>query len=430
MDEIGRYRMEGPLTNENAGFSQWGFGTCEGKRYFIKQFMSPTYPAQTEELGEKIAARKKAECLKYIRKKCRLFSMINQASDGNFLRIHEFFRMGGKFCIAAEALDGTPLEGISRSGRAYLLLTFTHSLAGIHHAGLVHGDIKLSNLIFTVDGTSFPVTKIIDVDGCFLTDDPPVKEDDLVCDQLYMAPEVFKWMCGQEIRLTEKIDVFSAGLIIYQILTDKLPGVSEDCRYPYTAVLNGKELDLYRIRDPAIRGLVAQMLSEDPERRPDMGTVFAVLRKNILGLGVQEDLRPAGMVSAELQRKTEGAATGYASEGNVPKERSTPPGDAAGAGASSGNASGVEISPELTSEAGVSPGDKAEADAPDDRFAGGSSAGSTSSVRLRGDLYRRFSVSTAIGKGPAAGSPKGRSTREPGADEEAVSYFHVPEDKL
>lgn len=386
MNTIGRYEITKPLTNENAGFSQWGFGTYDGKKYFIKEFMKPTYPTETKELGEKIVARKKEECEKFIQKKLDVFRKINRASDGNFLKITEFFRNGGKFCIATEALDGIPLESIPRSQRGYILLTFAHSLAKIHNAGLVHGDLKLSNLIFGARGTNFPITHIIDVDGCFQIDDPPVKEDDLVCDQLYMAPEVFRWMCEDEkkTRLTEKIDVFSAGLLIYKILTDELPGISADCKYPYQAVSGGSELDLYRIKDPGIRGVVAQMLAEKPEERPDMGTVFTILRKSILGLGVDEDLSPAKSKSSEER------VTAEAFENDVLGKKATSKAPHGSAG----------------------------------EAAKGTGGTGTRGSGLRGDLLRKTAGSTGAGRTPA----DGRSTRSAGTGRRLEDYFHLPED--
>lgn len=42
--EINGYRITHDLTNDNSGFSKWGFGDKGGVSYFIKEFLSPVYP--------------------------------------------------------------------------------------------------------------------------------------------------------------------------------------------------------------------------------------------------------------------------------------------------------------------------------------------------------------------------------------------------
>ena len=41
---LGEYILSDRLTSQNSGFSVWGYGTKQGKEYFIKQFLSPKYP--------------------------------------------------------------------------------------------------------------------------------------------------------------------------------------------------------------------------------------------------------------------------------------------------------------------------------------------------------------------------------------------------
>lgn len=41
---INNYYFEKPLTSDNSGFSKWGIGIRAGKKYFVKEFLSPTYP--------------------------------------------------------------------------------------------------------------------------------------------------------------------------------------------------------------------------------------------------------------------------------------------------------------------------------------------------------------------------------------------------
>ena len=44
MSQLGPYYLDGEMSNANAGYCMWGFGTRSGRQYFIKQFLSPKYP--------------------------------------------------------------------------------------------------------------------------------------------------------------------------------------------------------------------------------------------------------------------------------------------------------------------------------------------------------------------------------------------------
>ena len=45
MEKLGSYNLIGSLTNQNAGYSVWGFAKKDGKDYFIKEFVDQKYPA-------------------------------------------------------------------------------------------------------------------------------------------------------------------------------------------------------------------------------------------------------------------------------------------------------------------------------------------------------------------------------------------------
>lgn len=76
--------------------------------------------------------------------------------------------------------------------------------------------------------------------------DPPKYEDELGGDQVYLAPEACKFMCGEPVELTCKIDVFSLGIIFHQILAGVLPWFdSEQYDYVFEAVLDSQAQGIY-----------------------------------------------------------------------------------------------------------------------------------------------------------------------------------------
>lgn len=274
---IGHYKLEGSLTNSNAGNCRWGFGERGGKEYFIKEFLFPVYPSDDVDMGEATIKRRRTACDKFVNERTLVFRWINTCSDGNLARIEEFFRYGSKFYISMEKIEGTNEEALLEACEDEKLLVcrvLAHSLACMHEAGLVHGDIKMSNIIPYMSKIGSLSAKIIDVDGCYLKSMPPKSPDDVMTDQVYMAPEVFKFIRDETGRITEKADVFSMGLCLHYILTGGLPRFNNNYRYAYQSLLNGCLLELNSDLSPELQKVIGAMLVLEPESRPSMCQVF------------------------------------------------------------------------------------------------------------------------------------------------------------
>ena len=278
---IGGYEVKEPLSNKNAGFSKWGFGEKDGKTWFLKEFLSPVYPVNRGEMTEKSMQRKLTQCHEYEIDKIRLFSQLGRASDGNLLWIHEFFRYGSKYYIATEAVTGKTFQDavqLPEEKKILVLKILAHSMASLHQAGLVHGDIKPDNLIFRETKNGNISAKIIDIDGCFSVSAPPTDPDSMNGDQLYLAPETFQFILEQPVKLTEKIDVFAMGLVFFQLLTGDMPAFpSDDYKYPFSVLLDGKALDLSAVKNETLQEIIAGMLAADPVHRTSMQQVYETL---------------------------------------------------------------------------------------------------------------------------------------------------------
>jgi serine/threonine-protein kinase len=84
-----------------------------------------------------------------------------------------------------------------------------NALAALHRNGLVHGDIKPSNIMLKRTG----IAKIIDIGSAFeLRDPPPVR----TCTLAYAAPEVLE---NQDI--TQRSDLCSLGYVLIELLSGR-----------------------------------------------------------------------------------------------------------------------------------------------------------------------------------------------------------------
>ena len=139
---------------------------------------------------------------------------------------------GGYVYIVMELLEGHTLrevlarEAPIETARAIsIMLQAAAGVGAAHEAGIIHRDLKPANIIVT-QGPDVPVTvKVVDFGLAKLVADTLDDEDGaitlrhgLIGTPRYMAPEQYN---GDE--LTPAADVYSLGVILYEMLTGMAP---------------------------------------------------------------------------------------------------------------------------------------------------------------------------------------------------------------
>lgn len=229
--------------------------------------------------------RRIKDCEEFETKKKKLYDTINNASDGNAVRIFEFFRYDNHYYIATERIVGQKIPipammAVPYDNRFLLCKTLAHAMMKLHQAHIVHADIKENNVIIKQTKHGRFVGKIIDFDASFFENDPPQYEDELGGDQVYLAPEACQFICGEDVKLTSKIDVFALGLLFHQYLTGKLPGFdTSEYDYAFDAVLDGQKLIIAPELHPRLQKMINEMLECDPEKRLSMEEVYSVFEE-------------------------------------------------------------------------------------------------------------------------------------------------------
>ena len=143
-----------------------------------------------------------------------------------------------------------------------------------HRQGVVHRDIKPANVL--LDRTTGTV-KVADFGIARITDATRTRTGLMLGTPSFMAPEQ---MAGG--RIDGRTDLYSLGVMLFQLITGVLPHASESMARLMYAIANEPAADLRSLRPElpeALARVVAQALEKRPERRAaDASRMAADLR--------------------------------------------------------------------------------------------------------------------------------------------------------
>ena len=280
---INNYLFDQPLKCDNSGFSKWGIGLRGKNRFFVKEFLSPVFPADTSIYSERKRKALISICSSFVNTKTELDSAIRTVSDGNLVGIEQFFRVGAKYYISTEAILQTTLSVAEIANypfyeRLKLCCIISHAVERLHSQKIVHADIKPDNvLVYNSPGLH---AKIIDFDCSFFEKNAPMPGEELNGDMVYFSPEAFLHIAEEESVLSCKMDIFALGLLFHQYFTGYLPYYDiSKYQYAYESVLDDHPLGISREIPYAIASLLIKMLRKNPTNRPDAATVFLTLKQ-------------------------------------------------------------------------------------------------------------------------------------------------------
>ena len=200
-------------------------------------------------------------------------------------QLYAFFQEGGEYFMVMEFVPGETLdERIGREGRLEWLCALkilAPVLEGVGHAhslGILHRDLKPANIMLATDGR----VKVMDFGiACVLNSTRLTREARLVGTLEYLAPER---ALGKP--PDARSDIYSLGMVLYEMLTGRLPFTGDTDFDLIRAQLNQKPprpREIGIALPPPVEGLLMTALEKDPARRfPDAGTFLAESSKAAL----------------------------------------------------------------------------------------------------------------------------------------------------
>ncbi|KAG6489336.1 calcium-dependent protein kinase 10-like [Zingiber officinale] len=168
-----------------------------------------------------------------------------------------------ELCAGGELFDRIIQKGhYTERKAAELARVIVGVVEACHSMGVMHRDLKPENFLFVNQMEDAPL-KTIDF-GLSIFFRPGEKFNDVVGSPYYVAPEVLKKFYGPE------ADVWSAGIIIYILLSGVPPFWAESEQGIFEEVLHGTldfESDPWPSISESAKDLVRRMLVRDPKKR-------------------------------------------------------------------------------------------------------------------------------------------------------------------
>jgi serine/threonine protein kinase/Tfp pilus assembly protein PilF len=246
--------------------------------------MGEVYRARDPRLGREVAIKvlpaevaNHPDRLQRFEREAKAVAALNHP---NLVTLHSIEESGGVRFLTMELVDGQSLDQLVAPGGLPLArvldlsIAIAEALIAAHQKGIVHRDLKPANVMVSGDGRvkvlDFGLAKLNEPEpvgaSMMPTMDQPISAVGLVLGTVpYMSPEQLR---GENVDA--RSDVFSLGVLIYELVTGKRPfggatsvevssSILRDLPTPVSTARANVPADLERI--------IARCLEKDPERR-------------------------------------------------------------------------------------------------------------------------------------------------------------------
>ncbi len=248
--------------------------------------MGVVYLANDTRLGRQVALKlllekltKDAARVRRFQREARAVSALNHPNIITIYEVGQTVPDHGEHFIAAEFVDGQTLREKGKSGGMTLsqaldvLIQTCAALTSAHEAGIIHRDIKPENIMLRQDG----IVKVLDFGLAKLIEQDPRSRKEANTQRLTTQPGMVmgtaSYMSPEQARgldVDARSDLFSLGVVMYELLTGQAPFTGETTADVLAALLLGepRPLDRYSPKLPAaLQQIISHCLSKSVEER-------------------------------------------------------------------------------------------------------------------------------------------------------------------
>ena len=268
--KLGRYKVVRELGKGAMGVVYEGLDPNIGRRVAIKTARRDVMEATG--LADEMMAR---------------FLREAQAAGGlnhpNIITIFDAGEEGDIAYIAMEYLEGGDLQDLIKANKRFdvdkvvdICATVADALGHAHRTGTVHRDVKPANIMMPKNAP----LKIADFGIAHVSDSSLTQTGAMIGTPHYMSPEQFM---GQHVD--GRTDLFSLGIILYEMLTGEKPFTGDSLSAVMHKVLRSEPIaprELNFAVNEYLDAVVMKALSKEPDKRYQTGEAMAAALRESL----------------------------------------------------------------------------------------------------------------------------------------------------
>lgn len=252
--KIGKYSVEGVLGRGGMGVVFKAVNSQIGRYVAIKMI--------TGGGDETLIERFKSEA-----------KMMGALQFPNIVTVYDYGEQDGNPYLVMQYLEGQSLEAMLRKGISLTLseslgivIDVCHGLDYAHQRGVIHRDIKPGNIIVLQDGINDGMAVIVDFGIARIMGDTGVtKASQIIGSIHYMSAEQL-----QAEALDNRTDIYSIGVVLFQLLTGELPFDANETRATFLKITNDSPPflgDYLKEYPTGLDGIINRVLARNRDQR-------------------------------------------------------------------------------------------------------------------------------------------------------------------
>ena len=243
------------------------------KKLFIENLVGKDYISYTREV----------KVLSLTRSNPCLIGLVGFTTRYPYTIVTPYIPRGTLYHAMGDQCKGQRLTGTQRT---IIAMGVAYGMRSLHEIGIIHRDLKSLNVLldeeFRPKVCDFGISRTADeqnANGMTINIGTPN----------WMAPEMFK-----SNDYTEKVDIYAFAMLLWEILTEKIPFKDKQGVQVGLAVCDGLRPSLPSDTPPPLKEMITACWQDAPEGRPDFNTIYEAFRS--------KQVMYAGTNPAEIDR--------------------------------------------------------------------------------------------------------------------------------